>query len=659
MEEKRRTGSGTKRLRPAVISACTLALAVAPLSAKSEETAETNKLDEIVVTATKTPHTLADVPVETVVVTAEDIAKTNAQNVMDVLKDVPGISVANHDDVFGTYTWRATMHGLSFDGGYGLVLIDGQRVMGCGQSGGMGEYGIGLNQVPVSMVDRVEVVKGPGSALYGSDAMAGVINIITKKIGEEPAGWASVGYGWYDVKKQTATGEVEAEGDRNMAQVSVGYSDKITDKAGYLLSYNYDSGDDISEEPLEADRHSLLAKFDATVMEELDLTSKVEVSDYEKTDNRDEQSYRLSLGGDYKLADDHLISFKGYTYLWDFTHGTVGGAYGYKNGDVGYNQAEAQYTWFTNDINTLTGGAEFQEQGIDYTILNADNTLITVDEDVRTTSLYLQDELKLFDRLTLVGGGRYDDHSVFGDEVNPKFSAMLQITDTTTLRGSVGRSFKSPTIRQLYYDIPYRHGDFYAQSNPDLQPETAMGYTANIEQWLWDNRISLSAGYFRNDVDDMVVRVDTGETYDGLDLVRYENVDEAWTQGVEFMASVDLMEGLDIAVSYTYTDTENEETGYELTYIPTHSLTVRPSYEYRPWGLGGSAGISYTGEQYTDSANTTKIDGYTEVGLKIYKHLSDMAKLSFEVDDLFDEKNNSEDRYYAGRTMLVKFDLTF
>lgn len=626
----------------------------------AQEVQEVNKLDEIVITATKTPHTLADVPVETIVITAEEIEKTNAQNAMDVLREVPGISVANHDDVFGTYTWRASMHGLPFDSGYGLVLIDGQRVMGSGQSGGMGEYGVGLNQIPVSMIERIEVVKGPGSALYGSDAMAGVINIITKKVPEKSTGWASAGYGWYDVKRENSSGVgEEASGDRNIGLASLGYGDRISDNAGYLLSYSYESGDDITAEPLLSERHSLLGKFDARVTDHLDLYTKVDLSDYEKTDNRDEQSYRLSLGADYQLAEKHLLSVKGYTYLWDFTHGTIGNPNGYKDGNIDFNQAEAQYSWFANDINTVIFGIEHQRQGIDYTILNQDSSLVTVDEVVRTTSLFVQDELTLFDRLTLVGGARYDDHSVFGDEVNPKFSAMYRLFDNTTLRGSVGRSTKSPTIRQLYYDIPYLHGNFYAQSNPDLKPEKAVGYTVSVEQRVFADRLTLNFGYFRNDVEDMVVRIDTGEIFDGLPLVRYENVEDAWTQGFEFMANARIMKGFDLALSYTYTMTEIEDSGNELTYVPDHSLTIRPSYEYLPWGLGFSSGITYVGDQYTNSDNTSKIDGYTVIGAKIYKKLSDAAKISFEADDIFDSKNNSANSYYAGRTFLVKFDLGF
>ena len=621
---------------------------------------EVTRLDDIVVTGTKTPHTLQDVPVETIVITAEDIDRTNAQNVMDVLNDIPGIQTANHDDVFGTYTWVAKMRGLDFNSGYGLVLIDGRRVMGCGQSGGMGEYGVGLNQIPVNMIERIEVVKGPGSALYGSDAMIGVINIITKKAPKEATGWAGVTYGTYDVKKENIDGsEEEAHGSRNLSQAYVSYGDRISDRFGYLLHYNYESADDINKDPLKSDRHSFLGKLDGELSENIDLYLKCELSDYEKTGSRQEDSYNLSAGIDFWLSPNHLLSLKGYTYDWDFIHGYPGYSYGYKYGDVGYNQGEIQYTWNFSDWNTLVMGGETICQNIDYKIENSDGSVTVVDEDVKISSLYVQDEIILFDTLTLVGGARYDDHSTFGGKVNPKFSLMYKLFKDTTFRSSVGRSFKSPTIRQLYYSTPYRHGSFYAQSNTDLNPEKAVGYSASIEQWFFDGMLMVDLGYFRNDVEEMVVREDTGSLLNGLPLMMYSNVEKAWTQGIEFMCKTYLPGGFSATLSYTYTDTENEETGKELTYVSTHSASFSPAYEWEKYGLGLSTTVSYSGKQYTNSGNTQHINASTVMDAKIYKHLSEKAKLSFEADDIFDSDEGREGVYHAGRTFAVKLDITF
>ena len=629
---------------------------------------EITHLENIVVTATKTPHTLKDVPVETIVITREDIERTNAQNAMDVLKNIPGIDASVHDDVFGTYTWQAKMRGLSFNNGYGLILVDGQRVMGCGQSGGMGEYGSGLNQIPVDMIERIEVVKGPSSALYGSDAMAGVINIITRKSPKKATGKAGVAYGWYKVKEEEKNGTITKPSDdgnsRNISKNYVSFGDKISDRVGYLLHYNYDSAEDIGQDPVKSDRHSFMGKLDADLSESIDLYLKYEVSDYEKADSREEESYRVSAGIDFRPTDDHFFSLKGYTYAWDFTHGYPGNMYGYKYGGVDYDQGEVQYTWYSSDWNALTLGGEVQTQGIDYIIDNYDadgnyTGTVNVDENVNTSSLYAQDEITLFKVFTVVGGLRYDDHSTFGSKVNPKLSLMYKFFEDTTLRASVGKAFKSPTIRQLYYDTPYRHRDYYCQSNPDLKPEKSIGYSASIEQWLFDQGIMINLGYFRNDVDDMVISEDTGTTYNGLPLKEYRNVEKAWTHGLELMCRTYLTEEFAASISYTYTDSENKETGKELTYTPKHVLSILPAYELKKYGLGTSATISYIGKQYKDSNNTTQINEHTVVDAKIYKNLSDKAKLSFEADNIFDSDKGDEGNFRTGRTFMVKLDVSF
>ena len=620
-------------------------------------------LDTIVVTATKTPHSLKEVPVETIVITKEDIMRMNAQNAMNILKNIPGIDASVHEDIFGTYTWRAKLRGLNFNDGYGLILIDGQRVMGCGQSGGMGEYGIGLNQIPVNLIERVEVVKGPGSALYGSDAMAGVINIITKKVPDKATGSAGASYGWYKVKSKKKNGIKTKPSDngqsRNLSQAYLSYGDKISDRVGYLFSYNYESADDIREDPVESDRHSFMGKLDAKLGDNLDTFLKYELSNYEKTDNREEDTYRVSAGVEFRPAEKHFFSLKGYVYDWDFTHGYPGYSYGYKKGDVGYNQGELQYSWYGTDWNILTLGGEVQTQGIDFSIENADGSIIKVDEDVDISSFYVQDEITLFNNLTIVGGMRYDDHSTFGSEVNPKFSFMYGFSENTTIRGSVGRSFKSPTIRQLYYSAPYRHGAYYCMSNPDLDPEKGIGYSASVEQWLFNKNIMLNLGYFRNDVDDMVIREDTGETYDGLPLRKYKNVEEAWTQGLEFLCKMYLTNEFAATLSYTFTESENKETKKDLPYVPEHNLTFSPAYELQKYGMGASATISCTSKQYTNSDNTDQIDKFTVVDAKIYKHLSDKAMLSFEADNIFNSDKGDDGNFRTERTFVVKLDITF
>lgn len=660
----KRQGSDTTRDRSwswAVILAFAVLVWKLGSPACAEETKdEVVSLDQIVVTGTKTEHTLKDVPVETVVLSRKDIDSVNAENIMDVLGTIPGIHTANHEDVFGSYTWNAKMGGLPFDSGYALVLIDGQRVMGCGASGGMGEYGIGLNQIPVSMIERIEVVKGPGSALYGSDAMAGVINIITRKIPKKAMGSSGMSYGRYDVKRENADKTKEdANGSRVMNQAYVSFGDRINDHAGYLMYYNYEGSDDMTQDPVNSERHSFMGKVDSTWNEILDLSLKYEAGEYDKAGSRAEDTWGLSATAGIRLNPDHRFSLSAYTYVWDFTHGPAGSTSGYKVGDVGYNHGEFQYTFDMADRNILTAGAEILEQGIDYTILNNNGSLVTVDETVDVKSLFVQDEFKITPLFTVVAGARYDDHSTFGDEVNPKLSLMVKPLKDMTIRASAGRSFKSPTIRQLYYSTPYRHSTYYAQSNPDLKPEKALGYSASVEQWFLDNRVMLNLGYSRNDVEDMVISVDTGTLYDGIPLMTYRNVNKAYTQSGELMVKAMISKLFSISFAYTYMDTENKETGKCLTYVPEHDMSLVPSLTLLHGRLGLSATLDYSGKQYTNENNTEQIDDGFTCDAKVKYALSPASTLSFQADNVFDSAEGRVAAWQVGRSYMAKLDLTF
>ena len=633
-----------------------------PALAAEKET-PVDRLDEVVVTGTRTPHTLKEVPVETVLITRAEIEKSNAQTVTDILKNVPGLNTSGVDDVFGSTSARVRLQGMSFNDGYGLILIDGQRLHGSAQSGSHGEYAVGLNQIPVAMIERVEVVKGPGSVLYGSDAMVGVVNIITRKTPKETVAGASATYGWYDVKEQVVSGKTTKTSDdghhRNLSDYSLYFGDSPHEKIGYLVTYSYEKTENIGVDPIPTDRHSLMAKTDIKLTEDLGVWLKGEASAFDRQGSgpATEDSYRIAAGTTWHSGDKHEVQVKGYHYLDDFTASSSSSN---RLGTIGYDQAEAQYTLRLGKSQAITVGTEVQRQGIDYLMNNKSANLLTtttVKEDVDTWSLFAQDEWTLFDALTVVPGVRYDNHSTYGDSFNPKLGLMYRLFDATTLRAAVGRSFKSPTIRQLYYDVPFYHSPFWVQSNPDLEPETSMGYTAGVEHWLFDNRLSVSFGLFRNDIEDMVVTETTGQTFNGQPLHIYRNVDEAMTQGIDFGIKAVFSKDFTVTASYTYTDTEDKENGLELTYSPNHQVALTPTYEYSPLGLGAGAMIAYSSEQYSDAANLLPVDDHVVVNANIYKRLGNKGKLTFQADNIFDSDKGDERSFREGQTFLVRLDI--
>ena len=612
------------------------------------------------VTGTRTPHTLEDVPVDTQVITARDIEHTNAQTTMDVLRQVPGIATSVHDDVFGTYTWRATMRGLSFNDGYVLVLVDGQRMVGAGQSGGMGEYGIGLNQVPVNMIERIEVVKGPGSALYGSDAMGGVINIITRAPPSAPSAGAGGSYGWYKVRERTRQGQVtkpEDSGDyRHLSTAYASFGDSPFDSFYYLFNYNYEMAQDIRSEPVDSYRHTGSAKVRFEPADWIDTEISSLLNHYEKTGNRDEDTWRIDARVNLRPVDGHSLDINGYYYNWDFEHGYPGYSYGHKYGDQDESHVDLKYMALVGQSHTLIAGTEYRGQSIDYVIKNSGDT-IPVKENIDTFSLYCQDEYYITDWILAVPGIRYDHHSRFGNEVNPKFSVMAEFETDTTLRASVGRAFKSPTIRQLYYQAPYEHGSYFIMSNPDLDPEKSWGYSLSFEQHLFSHMLVSSLALFRNDIKDMVQRVDTGILYQDKSLLTYRNVKSATVQGMEFSARLHTDQGVGVSASYTYTDAWDQNEERRLTYVPEHAIAIMASYDNPDIGAGISSTLNYTGRQYTSTTNSDTISDNVVVNAKIYKDLAGITRISFELDNIFGSNKGDPENFRTDRTFVLRMDI--
>lgn len=630
---------------------------------------QTAELEKMVVTGTRTKHTLEDVPVETQVITRQDIERSPARNIADILKTVPGINTSMLDDVLGTDNLRATMRGLQFNEGYGLVLIDGQRAHG--EMGAHGDYGISLNQIPLSMVERIEIVKGAASALYGADALAGVINIITRKAPKEFTAHVSGGGSQYEMTKRN--GQSANSPFRDIYRASAGVGGPALANSGYYLNYSYDQDEGVAVDPAKTFRHSLQGRWNTAIIENLNLDLGANYSQARREMNnapakydREYDSYRFSGALTYQLGDnrEHEFVLSGYTYWQDFVHGYGGDSQTHRDGRVGYDQAELVYHWYT-DTNILTIGASTQIQGLDYFADTYSKGKVTskvnVDKNIVTNSVFIQNEFFFLDnKLSLVPGVRLEDHSEFGFEANPKFSAMFKATESTTLRGSVGRAFKSPTIRQLYYDGLMRHGSYYIQSNSDLEPETAISYSLNIEQNLFGDMVTFNIGYFNNQIKDMVVRGTTGEfAPDGLPIESYFNVDKASVHGVELSARLMLNESFSLNAGYNYTDSENKDTGKDLPYVPGYSLSLAPTYVYQPWNVGASVIMTHMGKQYRNAANTQTVNEHNIVDAKIWKSF-EYGRVSLDAKNIgHSDCGDGEYAYRMGRSIGLNFEFEF
>lgn len=598
-------------------------------------------LDQVVVTATKTPHSLKDVPVQTVVITSDDINKASAQTVSDILRSVPGLFVVS-EDVPGVTSWRSKLRGLDFNSGYGLILINGQRVKG----GGMGEYGYGVNQVPLSSIDRIEIIKGPGSVLYGSDAMAGVINIITKSSPEEPMYGLELAAG----SEGTRIGSVYGGISKGDLGVFFNAAASEADVGAYGTRSSRD--EEYNSKRIDSRiSYRLNDKVNADLflaVEDEERTREYKTKDVLRRNNY--KKYRVSPTVNIDIDESSSATITGYYYNWNMgamETGSDSSGFTPTAGDMFYNDVEARYFKKFRDMFQLTLGTEYLQEKLDYNM---------ADESIETFSGYAQVEAEIIDTLTVVIGARYDDHEKYGDHLSPKISFMYKPLKNTTFRGSAGKGFKSPTIRQLYYTELYQHGTYWYRSNPDLDAEKSWGYSFGVEQGIND-RILFDLTLFRNDIKDKVLNIDTGEFEEGLPITTYKNVSKAYTQGLELGIKAILTKGLTGNLSYTFTDTENEDTGNEITYVPTNNITAGMTYDHTPWGLTFTANVQYADEMFTDTKNTKESDDYTLVDLKLSKRFGQYCTLSLEGNNIFDSDYGQPDREYLGATYLVRFKM--
>ncbi|MFH1319759.1 MAG: TonB-dependent receptor [Bacteroidota bacterium] len=587
-----------------------------------EEEKLSYKLKEVVITATKRPIMLAKVPVQTVLITKDEIKESNAKNISELLVSVPGINIRS-ENVPGSSAWQSTLGGLDFDKGYALVLINGERVLG----GGMGEYGISINQIPVEMVERIEVVKGPASALYGSDAIGGVVNIITELVPEKPLFTSSIGAGSYD----TYLG-------------SVTYGQPIG-KFGFLANFNRKDAKRGRYGKSEDDftGQYALTKFQYKVSPKATLNLGVNYDDI-KWEYATEKKARISPSFEINLPSESAFKIKSYYYNLDFDLFSPG--YTRRFGDITLMQAETQYTKPLGKKNVATTGIEYI--GTD---INMDVSIDTyfVNKKTDLLSFYLQDEITLRP-FNFVLGGRVDNHSVYGTEYNPKISAMWNISDSTRLRLSAGKAFKSPTIRQLY--VFFKHGNWWNEPNENLEPEKSWGYSVGLEQVFKNLHANLNI--FRNDINNIIAQVETDEKIDNVPVKIWENYQKAYTQGIELSINAFVFRTLTVNLASTYLDTKNLETGKRLPYTSEYIGSTGINYKIKSWKLSFHWNTSYYSECFSDAANTKKINDYSVSNFKLIKGITKGLEFSFEIDNIFDSDYGEPDMDWLGRTISGK-----
>ncbi|MEA2064631.1 MAG: TonB-dependent receptor, partial [Gemmatimonadota bacterium] len=435
-------------------------------------------LDKVVVTATLSEQEIKWVPAATEVITETEINEMGAKSVADALAEAQSLTL---QEIPGQGT-SASLRGLSTK--HTLVLLDGRRV-----STGFRNQ-IDLGEIPNSMIERIEIVRGPSSALYGSDAVGGVINIITRQPAEGITGRLGVRYG------QSRYGEAKAP---HLSGSLAGKSGRL----GYSLTTSVDRKGlydrDKSTAQTTGDEKNIASssgKISLEVASDQKLTGGLEYSKTEREGVRTwgwgdgtrlADSQRRSVFLEYmgELRETTNLMFRGYQSHFEMDidiiplAGGPGGSPLIASGDKYHldqdlYQLEGRWSELLAGRHQVTMGGDYRSEK-----RKDNNTLKESGRDVNNGAFFIQDQFQISEPLLLILGGRYDRHSDFGSEFSPKVSATWSANDNLRVKCSYGEGFRAPTICELYIEQSTKKR--IERANPDLDAETSRSFEFGVE----------------------------------------------------------------------------------------------------------------------------------------------------------------------------------
>jgi outer membrane receptor for ferrienterochelin and colicins len=590
---------------------------------------EVNKEEVITVTATRTKLNLDDAPASVSVITAHDLELSASVDVLDAVRQTPGISFQGRG--FGG---RQTLSIRGMGREQTLFMIDGRRVLGTDSI--FTHSNFQYDWIPLNSIKSIEVVRGPMSALYGSDALGGVINIITKPT---PKAWTGTVAARYTLAKN--------KGDEQYAGLYA--SGPVGEKIGVLLSYSYN---DVQDVPFKANpllselegkrAHNLYGRFtlDLTPAHHFNVDLGVGQEDrFRNTMNRGrppvfESSFDL----------DRLQYGAGYN-----------GEYGKATAQINYNHAAL------DRVNVRTNGVPssvpqtFKNDALDGHIVVPVGTAhrFVVGGEYRRETLvhsaipkgqgsldlsgvFIQDEWRFSDALMLTTGLRYDSHQNFGSEFSPRAYLLYHLNENWTIKGGYGHGFKSPTIKQSLQDYRFV-GPFTFVGNADVGPETSDNF--EISSRYKTGKMRLAVTGFVNQVNDLISTRCIGNCSSRFGRVlTFVNEEQTQTKGIETEVEFDVTPAVTLVASHVYMKAKNIRTGLRLAERPDHVFNAKLSWRIDNPGITLMVRAAYNGDQIEYDARGRAVDlpGYMLWYAQGSWDINDRLQMEFGVKNLAD-----------------------
>ena len=601
-------------------------------SDSKEKKGKEEKTEEVVVTATRIETASSEVGSSITVITNQQIEQRQNTTVPEILRTVPALDVVRSGGPGGQTS--VFIRGAKSE--HTLVLIDGIEMNDPITPGRSYDFA----NLTTDNIERIEIIRGPQSTLYGSDAIGGVINIITKRGKGKPSGFVSAEGGSFN----TFTEKAGVSGGNKWANYSLGISRWDTDG---ISAANEKDG---NHEKDGYENTSISTRLGVTPAENLDadfilryINAKADIDNSGGVGGDDpnnkadlEQLFfrtqvRLFLFNDLweqKLGFSLTDLDRDYRNDTDADHPSDLDRSSYDGKILKF---DWQHNLYLHETNTLTLGIENEEEKGKSKYYSESAwgpyTSSFKEKTARTTGYYLQDQVKLRDSWFTTLGVRLDDHSRFGSETTYRIASAYLVRQTgTKFKGTYGTGFKAPSLYQLYSQY----------GNQNLDPEESTGWDIGVEQSLFDKKLILGVTYFSNEFDELIefVGYESGTS-------KYINVAEAEAKGVEIFASVRPIGDLIFRASYTYTDTEDKETGKDLLRRAQNKFGLDVNYQFMDKG-NVNLSLVYVGKRDDNDYSTwpatrVELDDYVLANLAASYDITRNIQVFGRVENFLDE----------------------
>ncbi|MEZ8246449.1 TonB-dependent receptor [Vibrio splendidus] len=617
--------------------------------------------EQMVVTATRTEMALKQAPASMSVITAQDIEDSPGITLADIVAE----STSVESDFDSTRAGRQMISIRGMDSDYTLIMVNGRRLSSA--SAIIRGNDFDLSTIPADSIERVEIIRGPMSALYGSDGMGGTINIITKAPEND----------WSSTLSMDTSSPLDGDGGE---EYSMGFTTSgalIEDELFARLSVNQTSRD--AWQPYSGTHSSGYDRSDITALEERETLSLLASLTWNATDNQtidfdfgysdDERESSAENVSSVIESDTRVVrQSQAITHSGFWSWGDTQVRYSREN--VTDNDAADSDTNYSSDVEELTqiveasattylGESHTVTFGMDYQLSELTNkeNLVNGTSEAYQGALFIQDQWLMTEQLTATIGGRLDKHEQYGEEFSPRVYLVHQTTNDLIIKGGVGKAFKAPTLTQNHTDYTVNSCKGWCDivGNEDLNPETSWNY--EIAALYTQPRWNVEGALFRNEIQDLIDRgdtecrsggtwggngfgcVDTGGNFVSKGTRSYVNVSEAVIQGAELTGQFQITDEWGVSGNYTFLDTEDKSTGEELLERYKHSGLVKlnwsPTYD-----LNTFISARYRGERNIETDLTQ--EAYTTLNIGGVYNINDSVRVRAGITNLTDEAVSQE-----------------